>query len=132
MATTFTRMDESTAEQWGVIGTESYKNQARVADRVLGMLESLSDIVDEHDTKAFEALDHQLVVNDLVVAVHRRVEGAHHPGERLDGHLHAGAEAAGRGEEHSVDGHRDSSLRVVECNPYVTAPGRCRRARVTG
>jgi predicted HD phosphohydrolase len=46
MATTFTRMDESTAEQWGVIGTESYKNQSRVADRVLGMLESLSDIVD--------------------------------------------------------------------------------------
>src|SRR5204862_3887419 len=45
-ATTFTRMDESTAEQWGVIGTESYKNQARVADRVLGMLESLADIVD--------------------------------------------------------------------------------------
>ena len=46
MATTFTRMDESTAEQWAVIGTESFKNQSRVADRVLGMLESLSDIVD--------------------------------------------------------------------------------------
>ena len=46
MATTFTRMDESTAEQWGVIGTESYKNQGRVAERVLGMLESLSEIVD--------------------------------------------------------------------------------------
>ena len=46
MATTFTRMDESTAEQWAVIGSESSKNQGRVADRVLGMLESLSDIVD--------------------------------------------------------------------------------------
>src|SRR5438445_3115753 len=46
VATTFTRMDESTAEQWAVIGTESYKNQSRVADRVLAMLESLSDIVD--------------------------------------------------------------------------------------
>jgi predicted HD phosphohydrolase len=46
MATTFTRMDQSTAEQWAVIGTESFKNQGRVADRVLGMLESLSDIVD--------------------------------------------------------------------------------------
>src|SRR5947209_16978724 len=44
--TTFTRMDESTAEQWGVIGTESYKNQGRVADRVLGMLRSLDDITD--------------------------------------------------------------------------------------
>ena len=50
MATTFTRMDESTAEQWGVIGTESVKNQGRVADRVLGMLESLSDIVDGFST----------------------------------------------------------------------------------
>src|SRR5258707_14915253 len=46
MATPFTRMDESTAEQWGGRGTESYKNQSRVADRVLAMLESLSDIVD--------------------------------------------------------------------------------------
>src|SRR3954470_3981347 len=46
MATTFTRMDESTAEQWAVIGSESYKNQGRVADRVLGMLESLSEITD--------------------------------------------------------------------------------------
>src|SRR5258707_4144878 len=46
MATPFTRMDESTAEQWGGRGTESYKNQDRVADRVLGMHESLSEIVD--------------------------------------------------------------------------------------
>jgi len=46
MATTFTRMDESTAEQWGVIGDETMKNKGRVADRVLGMLESLSDITD--------------------------------------------------------------------------------------
>jgi predicted HD phosphohydrolase len=46
MATTFTRMDRSTAEQWAVIGAETYKNQPRVADRVLGMLESLSDITD--------------------------------------------------------------------------------------
>jgi predicted HD phosphohydrolase len=46
MATTFTRMDESTAEQWAVIGTETGKNMGRTADRVLGMLESLSDITD--------------------------------------------------------------------------------------
>jgi predicted HD phosphohydrolase len=46
MATTFTRMDESTAEQWAVIGSETVKNQGRVADRVLGMLESLGDITD--------------------------------------------------------------------------------------
>jgi predicted HD phosphohydrolase len=43
---TFTRMDESTAEQWAVIGAESVQNQGRVADRVLLLLRSLSDIVD--------------------------------------------------------------------------------------
>lgn len=42
----FRRMDESTAEQWAVIGTEVMGNQPRVADRVLGLLESLSEITD--------------------------------------------------------------------------------------
>jgi predicted HD phosphohydrolase len=45
-ATSFTRMDESTAEQWAVIGEQTFKNQPRVADRVLMLLESLSDITD--------------------------------------------------------------------------------------
>jgi predicted HD phosphohydrolase len=44
--TSFTRMDESTAEQWAVIGAETFKNQARVAERVLGMLRSLDEITD--------------------------------------------------------------------------------------
>ncbi len=39
-------MDESTAEQWAVIGVETAKNQSRVADRVLDMLRSLADITD--------------------------------------------------------------------------------------
>jgi|SRR5438309_10426915 len=43
---TFTRMDESTAEQWAVIGAESAQNQTRVAERVLMLLRSLSEIVD--------------------------------------------------------------------------------------
>lgn len=46
MATTFTRMDESTAEQWGVIGAETARNQSRVADRVLDLLRSLSTVTD--------------------------------------------------------------------------------------
>ena len=46
MATTFTRMDESTAEQWAVIGVETSANQARVADRLLELLSSLSTITD--------------------------------------------------------------------------------------
>jgi predicted HD phosphohydrolase len=44
--TSFTRMDESTAEQWAVIGAETAKNQPRVAERVLEMLRSLSSITD--------------------------------------------------------------------------------------
>ncbi|MGH9084764.1 MAG: HD domain-containing protein [Acidimicrobiales bacterium] len=45
-ATSFTSMDTSTAEQWGVIGLETAKNQPRVAERVLDLLRSLSDITD--------------------------------------------------------------------------------------
>ena len=46
MAQTFTRMDESTAEQWAVIGAETATRQARVAERVLMLLRSLAEIVD--------------------------------------------------------------------------------------
>ena len=60
--------------------------------------------------RAAEAVDDQLVVDDLVVAVHGRLEGPHHPRQRLDRHLHAGAEAPGRGEQHPVDGHRGPAL----------------------
>src|ERR1700676_1226995 len=46
MTTSFPSMDASTGEQWAVIGAETVKHQGRVADRVLAMLESLSDVVD--------------------------------------------------------------------------------------
>jgi predicted HD phosphohydrolase len=46
MAATFTRMDESTAEQWGVIGAETAKNQPRVAEQFLTMLRQLEGITD--------------------------------------------------------------------------------------
>jgi predicted HD phosphohydrolase len=46
MASTFTRMDESTPEQWAVIGAETTRNQGRVADGILDMLRSLSSITD--------------------------------------------------------------------------------------
>jgi predicted HD phosphohydrolase len=57
MATTFTRMDESTAEQWAVIGTETSEHQSRVADRVLGMLRSLAEVTDGF---AVDQLTHSL------------------------------------------------------------------------
>ena len=43
---TFTRMDESTADQWAVIGKETYENQGRVAENILAMLRSLEGITD--------------------------------------------------------------------------------------
>jgi predicted HD phosphohydrolase len=43
---TFTRMDESTAEEWAVIGRETAANQGRVADRVLLLLRSLAEVTD--------------------------------------------------------------------------------------
>src|SRR5881392_1648344 len=42
----FTRMDESTAEQWMEIGAAHAANGDRVADRVLMLLRSLGEIVD--------------------------------------------------------------------------------------
>ena len=54
---TFTRMDESTAEQWGVIGAESYANRGRVPETVLAMLRSLADITDGF---AVDQLTHSL------------------------------------------------------------------------
>lgn len=46
MSQTFTRMDESTQEQWAVIGAETMANQGRVADAILAMLRSLQSITD--------------------------------------------------------------------------------------
>ena len=43
-------MDESTAEQWAVIGAETMANQARVADEILGMLRRLEGITDGFST----------------------------------------------------------------------------------
>lgn len=57
MASTFTRMDESTRDQWMVIGAETMTNQGRVADRILGMLRSLAEVTDGF---AVDQLEHAL------------------------------------------------------------------------
>ena len=53
----FTRMDQSTAEQWAVIGTETLSNQPRVAETVLAMLRALASITDGF---AVDQLEHAL------------------------------------------------------------------------
>ena len=72
------------------------------------------DVVDEDHALVAEPVDDELVVHDLVVAVDGRVEDAHHPRERLDGHLHAGAEAPWGREQHFLDPH---DLRLTTPRP---------------
>ena len=57
MASTFTRMDQSTAEEWAVIGRETAENQGRVADRALEMLRFLASVTDGF---AVDQLTHSL------------------------------------------------------------------------
>jgi predicted HD phosphohydrolase len=87
----FRRMDESTAEQWAVIGTESFKNQGRVADRVLGMLQSLAEITDgfavdqlthclQTATRAERAgADDEVVIASLCHDIGKAVSVPNHP-----------------------------------------------------
>jgi predicted HD phosphohydrolase len=87
----FRSMDESTAEQWAVIGAESFKSQGRVADRVLAMLESLADITDgfavdqlthglQTATRAERAgADDEVVIASLCHDVGKAVSVPNHP-----------------------------------------------------
>jgi predicted HD phosphohydrolase len=90
-AGTFTRMDESTAEQWGVIVTETFAHQERVAESVLSMLRSLAGITDgfavdqlthslQTATLAERAgADDELVVAALCHDIGKAVSVANHP-----------------------------------------------------
>jgi predicted HD phosphohydrolase len=87
----FTRMDESTAEQWSVIADETFANQGRVADTVLGMLRSLADITDgfavDQLTHACQTAtlaeragaDDELVVASLCHDVGKAISVPNHP-----------------------------------------------------
>jgi predicted HD phosphohydrolase len=89
--TTFTRMDESTAEQWAEIGVEHAKNWGRVADRVLMLLESLGEIVEgfatdqlthclQTATRAERAgADKEVVVASLCHDIGKAVSVPNHP-----------------------------------------------------
>lgn len=91
MAATFTRMDESTAEQWATIGAETYKNQGRVADRVLMLLRSLEEITDgfavdqlthclQTATRAERAgADKEVVVASLCHDIGKAISVPNHP-----------------------------------------------------
>ena len=55
------------------------------------------------DPSLFESVDDGLVVHDLVIAVHGRLEDVDHPRQRLDCHLDTGAEPAWFGKKNSID-----------------------------
>ena len=88
---TFTRMDESTAEQWGVIWAATYENQGRVAESVLAMLRSLGGITDgfavdqlthslQTATRAERAgADDEMVVASLCHDIGKAVSVPNHP-----------------------------------------------------
>jgi predicted HD phosphohydrolase len=90
-ATSFTRMDESTAEQWAVIGAETMQNQPRVADSVLAMLRSLGRITDgfatdqlthclQTATRAERAgADDEVVVASLCHDIGKAISVPNHP-----------------------------------------------------
>jgi len=89
--TTFTRMDESTAEQWAVIGKQTMEHQGRVADRVLAMLGSLAELTDgfavdqlthslQTATRAERAgADDEVVVASLCHDIGKAVSVPNHP-----------------------------------------------------
>ena len=89
--TSFTRMDESTKEQWEFIGEEHARNSDRVADRVLMLLESLGDVVDGFSTDQLThccqtatlaqraGADDEIVVAALCHDIGKAISVANHP-----------------------------------------------------
>ncbi len=87
----FTRMDESTRDEWMTIATETVANQPRVADSILEMLQSLSTITDgfavDQLTHCLQTAaraeaageDEEVVVASLCHDVGKAISVANHP-----------------------------------------------------
>ena len=88
---TFTRMDESTAEQWAVIGAKTFEHQDRVAESILAMVRSLAAITDgfavDQLTHCLQTAalaeaagaDDELVVASLCHDIGKAVSVSNHP-----------------------------------------------------
>ncbi len=84
-------MDESTAEQWAVIGVETAQNQPRVAERVLDLLRSLTTITDGFATDQLthclqtatraerDGADEEVVVASLCHDIGKAISVPNHP-----------------------------------------------------
>ena len=86
-------------------GLDHCRGRAMGAEHQRGPGGDLVDVVDEDHPLFDEAVHDVLVVNDLVVAVHRWLEHGHHPGQRLDRLLHSRTKASRFSKEHSIDVH---------------------------
>ena len=87
----FTRMDESTREEWMAIATETTANQPRVATALLAMLRSLSQITDGFAVDQLthclqtasraeaDGADEEIVVAALLHDVGKSISVANHP-----------------------------------------------------
>jgi predicted HD phosphohydrolase len=85
-------MDESTADQWAVIGAETMKNQPRVAEEVLSMLRRLEGITDGFNTNQLvhalqtatlaedAGMDEEMIVAALCHDIGKLISVFNHPG----------------------------------------------------
>jgi predicted HD phosphohydrolase len=85
-------MDDSTAEQWAVIGAETMANQPRVAEQVLAMLRQLEDITDGFSTDQLvhacqtatlaekAGADQEMIVAALCHDIGKVISVMNHPG----------------------------------------------------
>ena len=64
-----------------------------------GAVRHLVELLDEHRAQAAQAVDDEAVVHHLVAHVDRRAEELDRALDDVDGAVHAGAEAAGIGEQ---------------------------------
>ena len=85
-----------------------------------GTVGDLVHVVDEDHAPGPELVHDMSVVDDLVVAVHRRLEDPDHPRQGLDRLLDSGTKAPGRGQQDTLDRHL----------PRLPAP--CRRPTEAG
>ena len=111
MAQTFTRMDESTAEQWAVIGKETYEHQGRVAESVLAMLRSLAAITDGF---AVDQLTHSLQTATRAERAgygSAAAAGYRSPTVRRRHLDHASATRAAAGDSSAGRGYRGAAIR---------------------
>ena len=94
-------------------------------------MRDLVDRVDEDDAAAAEALDDVAVVDDFVIDVERRAEELEGRVRGFDGHVDAGAEAAGTCQDHM---HSFASRRptATRRNWITEKPQGTRSPRKTG